>query len=201
MTTKSSPGSSFQLRTSELCRQSSQPGKRGPLARGYWNSPAAQTTYRLRRTVRSPPPSSPAGPTSTSKLPSGRRLTASTSVPVRTASFARSASARRYRAYCSPVGCSACSVNAGDVPYTTLLRSKDFVQPCWLKEGEMKRISLGQRRKDSPTPPPRSTSSTRCGRSRKTLVSRIPIPTPEAPAPTMRTSSGLGDHSSPLASR
>ena len=44
MTTKSSPGSSFQLRTLELWRHSSAPGNSGASFRGYWNSPAAQTT-------------------------------------------------------------------------------------------------------------------------------------------------------------
>ena len=82
------------------------------------------------------------------------------------------------------------------------LRSKEFVQPWLLKEGEMKRISLGHRWKDSPTLSPRSTSRTRSGSKLKTRVSMRPTPTPEAPAPTTTTSrawlwlgSGLGTSS------
>ena len=38
--------------------------------------------------------------------------------------------------------------------WRTELRSKELVQPCWLKEGEMKRISSGQLRKEVPTASP-----------------------------------------------
>mmetsp|Transcript_91041 Transcript_91041/g.195200 ORF Transcript_91041/g.195200 Transcript_91041/m.195200 type:complete len:227 (+) Transcript_91041:946-1626(+) len=55
----------------------------------------------------------------------------------------------------------------------------------------MNRISRGHFAKVSPTPSPRSTSSTRFVRRPKYRVSMRATPTPEAPAPTMRTSSGL----------
>ena len=87
------------------------------------------------------------------------------------------------------------------MPYATELRSNDLVHPCWLKLGEMKRISLGHSRNDSPTPRPRSTSNTRGCLIRKTLVSRMPSPTPDAPAPTTTMSGGAGVHASPAASR
>ena len=48
MTTKSSPGRLAHDCTRELCMQSSVPGTAPELAAfaGYWNSPAAHTTYR-----------------------------------------------------------------------------------------------------------------------------------------------------------
>lgn len=46
MITKSSPGSLTHDRTCELCRQSSVPTMLQELTFGYWNSPAAHTTYR-----------------------------------------------------------------------------------------------------------------------------------------------------------
>ena len=75
------------------------------------------------------------------------------------------------------------------MPCAIELRSKDDVQPCWLKLGEMKRISFGQRRKASPTASPRSISSTRDGSRPKVFVSISAVPTPAAPAPTTITSS------------
>ena len=77
---------------------------------------------------------------------------------------------------------------AGEVPCAIELRSKDDVQPCWLKLGEMKRISFGQRRR-RPAASPRSISSTRDGSRPKVFISISAVPTPAAPAPTTITSS------------
>ena len=123
MTTKSSPGSSFQLRTLELCLQSSAPGKNGScsLALGYWNSPAAHTTYRacivsfLSGPMASPKTSLSRVRTCTSKPPSTGSIR-STSVLQLTDSRAAEASSFRYSAYCTPDGCCVWSVYAGDVP-------------------------------------------------------------------------------------
>eukprot|EP00964_Phaeocystis_antarctica_P073144 scaffold44848_cov66-Phaeocystis_antarctica.AAC.5 len=46
MSTKSSPGRLAHDRTSELCMHSSAPATVLELSAGYWNSPAAHTTYR-----------------------------------------------------------------------------------------------------------------------------------------------------------
>tara|TARA_B110001469_G_C9517784_1_gene257814 strand:- start:82 stop:300 length:219 start_codon:yes stop_codon:yes gene_type:complete len=60
-----------------------------------------------------------------------------------TSSFASVASTFKYSAYCVPDGCCVCSENAGDVPWAMEFRSNEPVQPCWLNDGEMKRISSG----------------------------------------------------------
>ena len=74
------------------------------------------------------------------------------------------------------------------MPYAIEFRSNEDVHPCWLNDGEMNRISAGQRRKESPTPSPRSISSTRDSSSPNFFVSIRAQPTPAAPAPTMITS-------------
>jgi len=86
MSTYSSPGISFHERTRELCVQSPAPAKASGLSRGYWNSPAAQTTYRDRLVA-----SSPAARTRTLKPPPSMGATDSTSVRSCTLSLAASA--------------------------------------------------------------------------------------------------------------
>ena len=128
MMTCSSPGWLAHDRTRELCTQSSPPGTALESSRGYWNSPAAHTTNRVR-SVAACAPSAPPVATCTSKAPSTRSIW-STSVRSLTSSFASVASAFKYSAYCVPDGCCACSENAGDVPWAMELRSNDPVQPC-----------------------------------------------------------------------
>ena len=94
----------------------------------------------------------------------------------------------RYSAYCVPVGCSAWSEYAGDVPCATELRSKELVHPCWLNDGEMNAISFGHWRNARAHAVAALDEQHAAVRSPKTRVSITAQPTPDAPAPTMRTS-------------
>ena len=108
MSTKSSPGWSAHERTRELCTQCSAPATLPELfSRGYWNSPAAHTTYRavslsLARDCLRGTGASPRGLLRTPTLKSGAlnmssptASTEMTSVSVRTCSFAPRTRAER----------------------------------------------------------------------------------------------------------
>ena len=106
MTTKSSPGRPAHEGTRELCMQSSAPTTAPALSAsaGYWNSPAAHTTYRAASVsvapvgpVRRLPGSARESPTLKSGGPpfTPSAWTETTSVCVRTHSLASLASAFR----------------------------------------------------------------------------------------------------------